>query len=101
MDSIPRNCLQDLTQLLHFVDNWELDENNFKWNEVFDFLLKYDHDRDDYVAAHRIKWALIEDAYMKRWQQCVKFGKWVTADQSRLAGWYHSPCTIGLDPKPI
>ena len=25
----------------------------------------------------------------------------MTADESRLAGWYHSPCTIGPDPKPI
>ena len=33
-----------------------------------------------YAATHCIKWALIEDAYVKRWQDCVKFGKWVTAD---------------------
>ena len=85
VDSMPRDCLQDLTRLLHFVDDWELDGNDFEWNEVFDFP-KCDHDHDDYAAAHRIKWALIEDAYVKRWQQCVQFGKWVTADESRLAG---------------
>ena len=44
---------------------------------------------------------LVEDAYIKQWQECVKFGKWVMADESRFAGWYHSPCTIGTDPKPI
>ena len=73
---------------------------DFEWNEVFDFP-KCDHDHDDYAAAHRIKWALIEDAYVKQWQQCVHFGKWVTADESRLARWHHSACTIGPDPKPI
>ena len=25
----------------------------------------------------------------------------MTADVLCLAGWYHSPCTIGPDPKPI
>tara|TARA_B110001450_G_C17246012_1_gene329509 strand:- start:209 stop:427 length:219 start_codon:yes stop_codon:yes gene_type:complete len=43
LDSMPRDCLQDLTRLLHFVDDWELDDNNFKWNEVFDFP-EHDHD---------------------------------------------------------
>ena len=74
------------------------------WNGMkcmFDFP-KHDHDHDYYAAAHCIKWALIEDAYaVKQWQDCVKFGKLVTANESRLAGWYHSPCTIGPDPKPI
>ena len=83
VDSFPRDCLQDLTWLLHFFDNWELDENDFKWNEVFNFP-KHDHNYDNYAASHRIKWALIEDVYVKRWQDCVKFGKWVTADKSRL-----------------
>ena len=85
VDSMPRDCLQDLTWLLHFVDDWELDDNNFKWDELFDFP-KHDHDHDDYAASHCIKWALIEDAYVKRWQDCVKFGKWVTAGELRLAG---------------
>jgi len=26
---------------------------------------------------------------------------WVTADESRITGWYHSPMTVGPDPKPI
>ena len=40
VDSIPRDCLQDLTRLFHFVDDWELDDNDFKWDEVFDFPSK-------------------------------------------------------------
>ena len=43
----------------------------------------------------------MEDAYNKRWQSIVNFGRWVTADESRLAGWYHSIMTIGPEPKPI
>ena len=35
------------------------------------------------------------------WQQCVKFGRLITADESRVAGWYHSLSTIGPYPKPI
>ena len=100
VDSMPCNCLQDLTWLLHFVDNWELDENDFEWNEVFDYP-KDDHDDDAYAASRCVKFSLIEDTYVKQCQQCVKFGKRVTADEPRLAEWYHSPCTIGPDPKPI
>ena len=48
VDSMPRDCLQDLTRLLHFVDDWELDENDFKWNEVFDFP-QHDHNHDNYI----------------------------------------------------
>ena len=40
VDSMPRDCLQDLTRLFHFVDDWELDDNDFKWDEVFDFPSK-------------------------------------------------------------
>ena len=101
VDSMPQDCLQDLTRLLHFVDDLELGANDFEWNEVFDFP-KCDHNHDNYAAAHRIKWALVEDAHVKRWQDCVKFGKWATANESRLARLYHSPsCTIGPGPKPI
>ena len=53
VERMPRDCLQYLTQLLHFVNNWELYDNNFKWDEVFDFQ-KHDHNHDDYTAAHRI-----------------------------------------------
>ena len=38
---------------------------------------------------------------MKRWQAIVNFGKWITTDESRVAGWYHSVMTCGPEPKPI
>ena len=37
----------------------------------------------------------------KQWQELVKPGKWITTDESRVAGWYHSVMTIGPEPKPI
>jgi hypothetical protein len=39
--------------------------------------------------------------YLKRWQAIVNPGRWITTDESRVAGWYHSVMTIGPDPKPI
>ena len=42
---MPRDYLQDLTQLLHFVDDWELDNNDFEWNENFDYP-KNDHNHE-------------------------------------------------------
>jgi len=53
------------------------------------------------TARHRRKFAVIEDAYTKRWQAIVRFGRWMTADESRVAGWYYSPMTVGPEPKPI
>jgi len=35
--SMPRDCLQDLYQLLHFVDDWELDEDK-EWDEIYDHV---------------------------------------------------------------
>ena len=32
-----QDYLQDLIWLLHFVDNWELSENNFEWKNTFNF----------------------------------------------------------------
>jgi hypothetical protein len=39
--------------------------------------------------------------YLKRWQAIVNPWRWITTDESRVAGWYHSVMTIGPDPKPI
>ena len=97
VESMPRNCLQDLYRLLHFVDDWELDED-MEWDDIYDHPKK---EVKEGTASHRTKHGVFEDAYVKRWQQCVKFGKWMTADESQAAGWYHSPCTVGPEPKPI
>jgi hypothetical protein len=46
--------------------------------------------------------------YPQNWHQYwrhnrnpVNFGKWITTDESEVAGWYHSVMTIGPGPKPI
>ena len=97
VDSMLKDCLQDLTRLFHFVDDWELDDNDFEWNEVFDYP-KDDHDDDAYAASRCVKFSLIEDTYVKQCQQCVKFGKWVTADESRLAKYNGIIHLVRLDP---
>ena len=53
------------------------------------------------TTTHRKKHGLLEDSYNGRWQAVVNFGMWITADESRVAGWYHSVMTIGPEPKPI
>ena len=53
------------------------------------------------LLAWCVKFGLTEDDYIKRQQQCVKFGCWITAGELRVAGWYHSTCMIGSDAKPI
>ena len=78
--SIVKNAMEDMTDCLHYADVVEADAS---------------------IAAHRKKHGLLEDACTKRWQAIVDFGKWITADESRVAGWYHSTMTIGPEPKPI
>jgi hypothetical protein len=53
------------------------------------------------TASQRLKHGRLEDGNNKRWQAIVNFGKWITTDESRVAGWYHSVMTIGPEPKPI
>ena len=48
MDSMPRNFLQDLTRLLHFVDDWEIKEDE-NWDDTFDYP-RYDNHEDDDTA---------------------------------------------------
>jgi len=96
-----KNCMtldamKDLTRCLHFSDDWE--EHEEEWNTIYSDV-KVEPDED--TASHRMKFSLLEDMYNNRWQACVNYGKWVTADESRIAGWYKSAMTIGPEPKPI
>ena len=94
VDSMPRNCSQDLIWLLHFVDDWEIEEDG-NWDDIIDYP-RYDNHDDDDTTLHRVKFEIIETEYIKQCQQCVmKFGCWITADELRLAGWYHLGITIG------
>ena len=68
------------------------------WSDVF----KYDRIvADEGTTKHRKKFSLLEQAYCKRWRECINMEKWICMDESRVKGWYHSCMTIGPDPKPI
>ena len=85
------DAIKDLTRCLHFADDWE-DEEDEEWEQ------KYNDSKEeaaDTTARHQKKFSMVEDAYNRRWQAMVNFGKWITADESRVAGWYHSMMTIG------
>jgi hypothetical protein len=43
---------------------------------------------------------MFEDGFNCWWKECTTFRRWLTFDESRVAGWYH-PITQGPDPKPI
>jgi hypothetical protein len=93
-----KNAMEDLTGCLHYSDDWELMEDGI-WSDTYD-----DHKvvvADPFTATHWLKHGRLEDGYNKRWQDIVHFGKWITTDESRVAGWYHSVMTIGPEPKPI
>ena len=97
-----KNCMtldamKDLSRCLHFSDDWEEDDEE-DWDEHYKDVKV---EPDENTALHRRKFSMVEDAYNRRWQAMVNFGKWITADESRVAGWYKSVMTIGPDPKPI
>ena len=89
-------AFRDLCRCMYFADDWESDDE--RWCDTYT-TENVEADKD--TAKHCCKFAVIEDAYNKRWQAVVKFGRWVTADESRVAGWYHSVITVGPEPKPI
>ena len=48
-----------------------------------------------------MKYCIIEDAFNDAWTRHIVFGRRLTFDESRIAGWFHSAITIGPEPKPI
>ena len=96
--SIVKNAMEDMTDCLHYADDWIMTGNG-NWGDTYPDPKV---EADTSIAAHRKKHGLLEDACTKRWQAIVDFGKWIAADESRVAGWYHSSTmTIGPEPKPI
>ena len=91
-NSLTLDAMKDLSRCLHFAEDWEEEEDDEEWEE------KYSDGKEEAVdttARHRKKFSMVEDAYNRRWQAMVNFGKWITADESRVAGWYHSVITCG------
>ena len=93
---MPLDAMRELTRCLHYTDDWE-DEDG-EWQTLY---TDPKVEAQDGTAQHRKKFSMVEDAYNRRWQEMVNFGKWLTADESRVAGWYQSAMTIGPEPKPV
>ncbi len=99
---MPKDAYQDMDRCMHFSDDWEEDwdvEEGTDESEKFYGDKKFTPPPD--VERHRQKFEHIEDGFNRRWKECVIFGRWTTADESRVAGWYNSSITIGPEPKPI
>ena len=95
-ESMPQDAFKDLCRCMHFADDW--DDDDERWDDVYEFAKE---EPNAGTAKHRTKFGTLEDGYSKQWQRLVRFGRDVTADESRVAGWYHSPMTMGPEPKPI
>lgn len=89
-DAITCDQVRDLSRCLRFADNW-------------DHTICPDAREEPRHGTpfHRRKFSVLEDAHCGRWQDLVDFGKWITADESRIAGWCESSTTIGPEPKPV
>ena len=85
---------EDMTRCLHFVDNWKDDKGYW---DAYCRDAKFDGSPDS--AKHLKKHGDVKDAFWKQWQDCVNFGRELTADESRVMGWLHSAMTIGPRPK--
>ena len=95
-ECMTQDAFKDLCRCMHFADDWEEDDE--RWAEVYD---DEKEEVDDSTAKHRRKFGQLEDGYTNRWMDMVVFGRRITADESRVAWWYHSPMTCGPEPKPI
>jgi hypothetical protein len=96
--AMTKGALEDLTTCLHYSDDWDPKDNGV-WDDIYNDPKVV---ADLSTASHRLKHGRLEDGYNKqRWQAIVNFGKLITTDESRVAGWYHSVMTIGPAPKPI
>ncbi|KAL7536120.1 hypothetical protein ACHAXR_006945 [Thalassiosira sp. AJA248-18] len=98
-ESMPKDAYIDLYRCMHFSDDdWDEEDSEVPWENVYADK-KYQPSPE--VERHRRKYEHIEDGFNRRWKECVNFGRWITADESRVAGWYKSGITIGPEPKPI
>ena len=91
-ESMSQDASKDLIRCIHFTDDW--DDERGLWES---FYMDKKEVLKDCTAQHRKKHAQLEGAYNKRWQEIVNFERWVTSDESRLAGWYPSVMTIVLN----
>jgi hypothetical protein len=121
-DALPRNLLSDLSRLVHFVMDPELDasEESEDDDEKSGDCASGDDGADaatsgsvaeaghgapaTYVRveppAHLHKLGCLEDAYNERSFECIEPGWCLCGDESMMQMFYHSCMTIGPLPKP-
>jgi hypothetical protein len=100
-ECMPKDAYIDMYRCMHFSDDWEVNDDGSGetyWEDMFQDEL---FEPSPEVEKHRRKYEHIEDGYNRRWKEVVSYGRWLTADESRVAGWYRSGITIGQEPKPI
>ena len=95
-ECMPKAAMRDMNRCMHFTDDWKEDDED-DWDAIYDDPKCESPD----TSRHRIKCCLIEDAFNAAWIKHIVFGKYITFNESRIAGWYHSVITIGTEPKPI
>ena len=94
-DSMPKGAMQDMNRCMHFTDNWE--EEDGEWESTY----PNSKVESPPTSKHWMKFCIIEDAFNEAWRLHIVFGRDLTFDESRIAGWYLSLITIGPEPKPI
>ena len=91
-----KDAYRGMYQCLHFRDDWE-EEDGIEWGKEY----LDDTWTSQPTANHRNFFEDVEDAFNRRWKEALTPGKWLTFDKSRFSGWYNSPITMVLEPKPI
>ena len=96
-ESMTQDQFRDLHRLIHFVDDFGddvVDQNGkvvstppspLDDGEDWSDLYKYNRVvADEGTTKHRKKFSLLEQAYCKRWRECINMGKWICMDKSRV-----------------
>ena len=95
-ESMLRGAFEDINRCFHFADDWDEPED-VDWEDIY---LDNEYKSPE-STKHCLKNSIIENAHNKAWKLYIKFGKDLTYDESRCAGWYLDPIVIGPEPKPI
>ncbi|OEU11342.1 hypothetical protein FRACYDRAFT_245661 [Fragilariopsis cylindrus CCMP1102] len=87
--AMTKGASEDLTTCLHYSNDWDPKDDGV-WDDLYNDP-KVVADLSISTATYRLKHGQLEDGY----------SKWITTDESQVAGWYYSVITIGPAPKPI
>ena len=75
-ESLPKGAMFDMSRCMHFTDDWELetelDLQDLNWEDVY---LDEKHSSPEGTANHRLKYAIVEDAFNEAWTAHISFGR--------------------------